>query len=95
MLAHHLKLNLDKPELLFLPRQTSPIYNLSINIEKSVVSQVQTARNLGVTLDDQPFFVANIAATTPSCRFILRNIRSICLFLTEEQTQVLVQALVI
>ena len=52
MLTHHLKLNLDKAELLFLPGKASPIHNLSINMENSVVSAARTARNLGGTLFD-------------------------------------------
>ncbi len=64
MPAHHLKPDLDSV-LLF---------------QNSVVSPARTAWNLGVTLDDQLSFTANIAATTCSCRFILHNIRRICLF---------------
>ncbi|XP_044077145.1 uncharacterized protein LOC122887736, partial [Siniperca chuatsi] len=92
MSAHHLKLNLNKTELLFFPGKASPIHDLSITNENSVVSSAQTARNLGVTLDDQLSFAANIAVTTCSCRF---NIRRMRLFVTQEAGRVLVQALVI
>ena len=54
-----------------------------------------TAKSLGVTLDSQLSYSANIAATTRSCRFLLYNIRRIRQFLTREAAQLLVQALVI
>ena len=37
-LKHHLRLHFDMPEMPFLPGEESPIDNLSINIENSVVS---------------------------------------------------------
>ena len=87
MLAHHLKLNPDKTELLFLPGKDSPIHDLSINTGTSVVSQTHTGRNLDVIFNDQLSFTANMAATP-----LLLNIR-IRLLLTQKATQVLVQAL--
>ncbi|KAK5915961.1 hypothetical protein CesoFtcFv8_001506 [Champsocephalus esox] len=95
MSAHHLKLNLDKTELLFLPGKDCPTLDLTINIGTSVVSPTQTARNLGVTLDNNLSFTANIAATTRCCRYTLYNIRRIRPQLTQKATQVLAQALVI
>ena len=77
MATHHLKLNLDKTELVFLPGKGCPHRDLSITIENTVVSPTQSARNLGVILDDQLSFTANIAAITRSCRFLLYNIRRI------------------
>ena len=68
ILTHHLKLILDKTEMLFLPGMASPIHDLSINIENSLVCAAQTVRNLGVTLADQLSLAANIAVTTRSCR---------------------------
>ncbi|XP_068583396.1 uncharacterized protein, partial [Cebidichthys violaceus] len=95
MTTHHLKLNLDKTELLFLPGKGCPHRDLSITIDDTVVMPTQTARNLGVTLDDQLSFSANILSVTRSCRFLLYNIRRIRPFLTDETAQVLIQALVI
>lgn len=44
----------------------------------------RTAGNVGVTLDDQLSFTADVDATTWSCcRLILHNIRRMCLFLTQ------------
>ncbi|KAK5933225.1 hypothetical protein CgunFtcFv8_004871 [Champsocephalus gunnari] len=71
MSAHHLKLNLDKTELLFLPGKHCPTLDLTINIGPSVVSPTQTARTLGVTLDNNLSFTANIAAPTRCCRYTL------------------------
>lgn len=94
MSAHHLKLNHDNTELLFLPGKASPVPDLSIIIEDSVVSPTWSERNLGVTLEDQLSFAANVAATTCSCRLNL-HIRRLRMFLIQEATQVLVMALVI
>ena len=93
--AHHLKINLDKTELLFLPGKGSPTHNLTITFDHSMSSPTQTARNLGVTLDSQLSLTANITATTRSCRYKLLNIRWIRPLLTQKAVQVLVQALVI
>lgn len=46
-----------------------------MTIDNSVVSPAQTARNLGVTLDDQLSLTLNIAAIASSSGFILHNIR--------------------
>ncbi|KAJ8390942.1 hypothetical protein AAFF_G00098620 [Aldrovandia affinis] len=95
MSTHHLKLNLGKTELLFLPAKGSPMIDASITVEGSIVSPSQSARSLGVTLDNQLCFSSHIAAITRTCRFSLHNIRRIRPFLTQEATQLLVQALVI
>ena len=95
MATHHLKLNLDKTELLFLPGKGCPHRDLAITIEDNVVTPTRTARNLGVTLDDQLSFSAHVTSVARSCRFMLYNIRKIRPFLTVETAQVLIQALVI
>ncbi|KAJ8407757.1 hypothetical protein AAFF_G00268010 [Aldrovandia affinis] len=95
MSTHHLKLNLGKTELLFLPAKGSPMIDASITVEGSTVSPSQSARSLGVTMDNQLCFSSHIAAITRTCRFSLHNIRRIRPFLTQEATQLLVQALVI
>ncbi|KAJ8405554.1 hypothetical protein AAFF_G00315340 [Aldrovandia affinis] len=95
MLNKMLKLNLGKTELLFLPAKGSPMIDASITVEGSIVSPSQSARSLGVTLDNQLCFSSHIAVITQTCRFSLHNIRRIRLFLTQEATQLLVQALVI
>ena len=95
MSAHHLKMNLDKTELLSLPGKDSPTHDLTITFDDSVLAPTQTARNQGVTLDSQLSLTANLTATTRSCRFMLHNIRRIRPLLTQKAVQVLVQALVI
>ncbi|XP_056292392.1 uncharacterized protein LOC130207733 [Pseudoliparis swirei] len=94
MSAHHLKINPDKTELLFLPGKGSPTHDLTTTFNSSVLAPTLTARNLGVTLDSQLSLTANIAATTRSCRYML-HIRRIRPLLTQKAAQVLVQALVI
>lgn len=48
-----------------------------------------------MTLDDQLFFAANITATTHSSRYIFHKLRGICVFLTQEAMQAVVQTPVI
>ena len=84
MLAHHLKLNLDKPELLFLPGKACLLQDLSITVDNSTVSHSQSAKNLGMTLDNTLSFSTNIKTAlmfvendrvlTHSCRLMIYNI---------------------
>ena len=46
MMAHHLKLNIDKMELLFLPGKACPLQDLSIKVDNPTVSTSQSARTL-------------------------------------------------
>ncbi|KAJ8349808.1 hypothetical protein SKAU_G00249380, partial [Synaphobranchus kaupii] len=94
MATHHLKLNLDKTELLFMPYKTSPLHDLSITVDGTVVAASRSARNLGVVLDDRLDFKEHIRATARSCRFFLYNIRRIRPYLTTYSTQLLVQTMV-
>ncbi|KAM9442927.1 uncharacterized protein ACWYII_014692 [Salvelinus alpinus] len=75
MMDHHLKLNLGKTELLFLPGKDCPFHDLAITLDNSIVSSSQSAKNLGVILDNTLSFSTNIKAVTRSCRFMLYNIR--------------------
>ena len=93
--AHHLRLNLNKTELLLIPGKDSPHMDLLVTVENITVSPSPTARNLGVVLDNQLCCTANITAVARSCRFALYNIRRIRPFLTREAAQLLVQSLVI
>ncbi|MCI4375953.1 hypothetical protein PGIGA_G00115620 [Pangasianodon gigas] len=95
MAAHQLKLNPTKTELLFIPGDSSPSQDLAISLDNSLISPSVTARNLGVTIDNQLSFSSHIANLTRSCRFLLYNIRRIRPFLSSQATQVLVQSLVI
>ncbi|XP_064803358.1 uncharacterized protein LOC135521385, partial [Oncorhynchus masou masou] len=95
MTDHHLKLNLGKTELLFLPGKDCPFHDLAITVDNSIVSSSQSAKNLGVILDNTLSFSSNIKAVARSCRFMLYNIRRVRPCLTQEAAQVLIQALVI
>ncbi|XP_064790569.1 uncharacterized protein LOC135512452 isoform X1 [Oncorhynchus masou masou] len=95
MTDHHLKLNLGKTELLFLPGKDCPFHDLAITVDNSIVSSSQSAENLGVILDNTLSFSTNIMAVARSCRFMLYNIRRVRPCLTQEAAQVLIQALVI
>ncbi|XP_071230016.1 uncharacterized protein [Salvelinus alpinus] len=95
MTDHHLKLNLGKTELLFLPGKDCPFHDLAITVDNSIVSSSQSAKNLGVILDNTLSFSTNIKAVTRSCRFMLYNIGRVRPCLTQEAAQVLIQALVI
>ena len=75
MSAHHLKLNLDKMNLLLFPGKACLLQDLSITVDNSTVSPYQRAKNLGVTLDNTLSFSVNIKAVTRSYRFMLYNIR--------------------
>ncbi|KAM9474599.1 uncharacterized protein ACWYII_008888 [Salvelinus alpinus] len=62
MTDHHLKLNLGKTELLFLPGKDCPFHDLAITVDNSIVSSSQSAKNLGVILDNTLSFSTNIKA---------------------------------
>ncbi|KAK3528007.1 hypothetical protein QTP86_013117 [Hemibagrus guttatus] len=69
--------------------------DLAISLSNSMISPSATARNLGVTMDNQLSFSSHVTNVTRSCRFLLYNIRRIRPFLSTQATQVLVQSLVI
>uniref|UniRef100_A0A3B1K4M6 Reverse transcriptase domain-containing protein n=1 Tax=Astyanax mexicanus TaxID=7994 RepID=A0A3B1K4M6_ASTMX len=95
MKEHHLQLNLSKTELLVIPAKPSFQHNFSISIDSLSLSPTKVARNLGVLVDDQLSFTHHVASVARSCRFALCNIRKIRPFLTQQATQLLVQAVVI
>ncbi|KAK3529926.1 hypothetical protein QTP86_009273 [Hemibagrus guttatus] len=95
MTAHQLKLNPSKTELLIIPGDPCPAQGLAISLSNSMISPSTTARNLGVTMDNQLSFSSHVTNVTRSCRFLLYNIRRIRPFLSTQATQVLVQSLVI
>ncbi|KAK3542234.1 hypothetical protein QTP86_021394 [Hemibagrus guttatus] len=95
MTAHQLKLNPSKTELLIIPGDPSPAQDLAITLSNSMISPTASARNLGVTMDNQLSFSSHVTNVTRSCRFLLYNIRRIRPFLSTQATQVLVQSLVI
>ncbi|KAM9552834.1 uncharacterized protein ACWYII_034860 [Salvelinus alpinus] len=66
MTDHHLKLNLGKTELLFLPGKDCPFHDLAITVDNSIVSSSQSAKNLGVILDNTLSFSTHIKAFSKS-----------------------------
>ncbi len=95
MKDHHLQLNLAKTELLVVSANPSLHHNFSIHLVSSTITPSRTARNLRVVIDDQLSFTDHIATTAWSCRFALYNIRKIRLFLSEQDAQLLVKALLL
>ncbi|KAI2664949.1 putative RNA-directed DNA polymerase from transposon BS [Labeo rohita] len=95
MKEHHLQLNLAKTELLVFPATPTRQHDFTIHLGTLTITPSSSARNRGVIFDDQLTFKDHIAKTARSCRFALHNIRKIRSFLTEQATQLLVQALVI
>ncbi|KAI5099217.1 hypothetical protein C0J45_11356, partial [Silurus meridionalis] len=84
-----------KTELLVIPSDSSPGQDLQITLHDSLLSPSATARNLGVTMDNELSFFPHIANVARSCRFLLYNIRRIRPFLSIQAAQMLVQSLVI
>ena len=69
-----LKLRLDNTELSVCPGEVSPVVNLSVNTENTVVSASRTPGILRGTLCDRLSLATHVAATALSFRFRL-NIR--------------------
>ncbi len=95
MKAHHLQLNLSKTKLLVIPAKPTIHHDINIKIDSLSVPPTRTARNLGVVLDNQLTFSDHVASIARSCRYALYNIRKIRTYLTQDATQLLVQAIVI
>ncbi|KAG7473867.1 hypothetical protein MATL_G00100530 [Megalops atlanticus] len=95
MASNHLKLNLDKTDLLFIPAKPSPLQELSVTVDGTTDSSSTSVKSLGVTLDNRLDFTDYFSQTIRSCQFLLFNIRRICPFLTTYSTQLLVQATVL
>ena len=72
--AGHLKLNLSKTELLFIPGKDCPHMDLSVTVEDVMVSPSSTAKNVGVILNDGLSSTPNIISVVRSCRFALYRI---------------------
>ncbi len=86
MMDHHLQLNLANPSL---------HHNLSIQLSSSTITPSRTARNLGVVIDDQLSFTDHIATTAGPADLPYTTLGRLGPFLSEQATQLLVQALVL
>ncbi|KAK3554744.1 hypothetical protein QTP70_033438, partial [Hemibagrus guttatus] len=60
MTAHQLKLNPSKTELLVIPGDGFPAQDLVLSLNNSMTSPSATARNLGVTMDNQLSFFSHV-----------------------------------
>lgn len=65
-----------------------------ISLDNSQISPLVTACNLGVTMENDPFFSFHTAKRTHSYQYLLYNIRRICLLLCTHSSRVHVQSLV-
>ena len=95
MKDRHLQLNLSKTELLVFPAKTTIPQQMNIQLDSSSLTPTRSARNLGVIIDDRLVFSEHVASIAKSCRFTLYNIRKIRPYLTQDSTQLLVQAMVL
>ncbi|XP_070960633.1 uncharacterized protein [Oncorhynchus clarkii lewisi] len=97
MLAQHVKLNLDKLELLFLPGKACPLKDLSIKVDNYTVSPSLSAKNIGVTLNNTLSFSANIKQWPAAAiwEYLLYNFRIVQLYLAHEVAQVIIQVIVL
>jgi len=68
MSTHHLKINTENTELLFLQGKGSPTHDLTTTFDNSVLAPTLTARNLWVILNSQLSLTAQITVTARSCR---------------------------
>ncbi|KAK3568487.1 hypothetical protein QTP86_008540 [Hemibagrus guttatus] len=66
MTAHQLKLNPSKTELLIIPGDPSPAQDLAISLSNSMIYPSASARNLGVTMDNQLSFSSHVTNVTRS-----------------------------
>lgn len=95
MKERHLQLNLSKTELIVVSACPSIQTQIGVMLESNLLVPTNSARNLGVMIDDQLTFKVHVASIARSCRYALYNIRRIRPYLTQQATQLLVQALVI
>ena len=92
-----LKLNDDKTEVLFI---ASPHFQKSLErdacliVDQTSVSRSQSARNIGVTFDDEMLFKQHISTVCQTAFFHLRSICQIRRYLTEDSCTTLVHSLV-
>ncbi|XP_051563273.1 uncharacterized protein LOC127446407 [Myxocyprinus asiaticus] len=58
---------LAKTELLVIPAKPSVDHNLTINLGSTTLTPTRTTQNLGVVVDDQIYFTAQISSTACPC----------------------------
>ena len=90
-----LELNDNKTELMLVTsKRTKHLHSLptSITIGKAQIPFIQSAKNIGFTLDCHLTMNAHVSNIARTCYFELRRLASICRFLTSTATATLVYA---
>ena len=75
-------------------QQLQKITITNVTIQSSTIHVVNTARDLGVVIDNQLTMSAHVSALSRSCYFQLRQLRPIARSLTANTTKTLVQAFI-
>jgi len=96
--SHGLKLNADKSDVIWLGiRQQFVMINqadMDIHLPSGILRSSETARNLGVTIDQQMKFDTRARACSRSCFYQLRRIRQIRRFIDDRTLRLRVHAFV-
>jgi len=96
MSSNRLKLNADKTQFIWLgsPQQLASVRMEELSIGGAAVAPVDTARDLGVTLDAQLTLDKHVDSVVRSCFYQLRQLRSIRRSLTGDALLTLVHAFI-
>ncbi len=90
-----LKVNCEKTEvMLFAPRTSDDLTNLSIGVGDSIIFPVTCVRNLGVSMDRGLTIESHITSVTKVCFAQLRCIGQVRRCLNQDTTRSFVQGLV-
>ena len=92
MHANKLKLNANKTEVLFIHARSSTQTDVTVTIENSPISSVESVRDLGVILDSSMSMKQFVNQKCKSVSFNLAKIRRIQRFLTFTTTNTLLHA---
>ena len=92
MHKHFLWLNADKTKILVIapPKIQEQIVIRGVMFDNNCIRFVNSAKNLGVILDDTLSFAKQIQKATTSSYFVIRKISSIRAFLDQEQLKTLI-----
>ena len=86
MTANKLKLNNDKPKFIVIATKSNQmeVEDFSLKIDDETVHSGSSVRNLGVVFDYTFKMEAHITSVCKAASFHLRNIGTICHYLSEE-----------
>ena len=96
IVAHKLKLNDDKTIIMefFSPRMPSSLHSCHVRIGEELVETSQTARNLGVVMDQHFNMREHIKRACRAAYYHLRNIARIRNIIPQEKAEILVHAFI-